>query len=122
MKNTENPVNSIGIDINIDQLRKDINILKQQKRKIDDTRKFVPITGILIFVIMLIVYFFFKSIIALVIGIFYFGVALIYPLFRLSDPITNEIDSLESELSLSLTGVEAKEERAERLFNHTMLG
>jgi hypothetical protein len=100
-----------------DQLRSDINILKQRKRKIDETRKFVPLTGIIISLIMLIVYFFSgKSVSALVIGIFYFCVSIIYPLLRISDPITNEIDSLESELSLNLTGVEAKEERAERLF------
>ena len=117
MKKMEDSDSAENKKKDIDELRSKIHELKQQKIKVEETKKFVPLTGILIFVVMLIVYFFIiKSTVAVVIGIFYFFIALIYPLFGLSEPIANEIDALESELAFSLTGVEAKEERAERLF------
>jgi hypothetical protein len=108
---------------NNDHLRSEINLLKERKRSIEETKRFVPISGMIVSGIMVVLYFVLgKSVSALVIGVFYFCISMIYPFFRLSDPINNEIDALETELSLNLTGVEAKEERAERLFKSHDIG
>jgi hypothetical protein len=111
-----------GSSASIDDLRRQINILKERKRSIDGSKRHVPFSGVIISIVMLIVYYYTRSSIPLIIGIFYFTIAIIYPFLRITAPIDTEIEALEGELSFELTGVDAKEERAERFFKAHDIG
>ncbi len=104
-------------DPNVKKLRDEIEQAKARKHLFDQFGKVLPLTGVVICVTMLLLYFSLeKDPVFLGIGIFYFVIVLIYPVFNLSKSIGLEIEALQSELSLILTGVEAIEQRAERLF------
>ncbi len=112
-KDIENqPINEI------DRLRQDIEIIKRKKYFFDNLRKMVPITGIIVFLVLTILYIYFdhKYPLILIIGIFYLVIAIIFPLVDLGKSIELEIDALQSEISLKSVGVDAIQERAERLF------
>lgn len=100
-----------------EKLRAEIQIAKRRKIFFDKLAKAVPVTGITIFSLMSIVYFgWSREPWILIFGGFYFAIAIIYPFIDLGKSIALEIESLQSELDLNLTGTDAKEQRAERLF------
>lgn len=102
----------------IEKLRQEIGIAKRKKIFYDKVRKTVPVTGIVVFIILTSIYFILdhKYPLALIIGIFYLVIAIVYPLTDFGKSIALEIEALESEISLKFTGSDAIEERAERLF------
>jgi len=55
-------------------------------------------------------------------GIIYLAISILYPIFDLGESIAIEIEALQSDLSLGVTGNEALEQRAERLFKSHEIG
>jgi len=117
---SESEMPEIG-DEKVDYLRRERHIAKQKQKFYATLNRSVPISGIIIFVIMMLVYWFdgARHIVWLVLGLFYLAVALVTPLFPLGASITEEIDAIENEIGLLASGAEVIEQRAERLFkNH----
>ena len=100
----------------IENLRADVENAKRRKLFYDKLRKSVPLIGVTISISMMTVYYFYNEPIILGIGIFYFIVAITYPMFELGKSVNTEVEALESEISLRTTGSDAIELRAERLF------
>ncbi len=104
---------------NLDSLRSQLNIASSKKAYYQKLNRAVPLSGIFIFLLMMISYSLWDSKIMLAIGLFYLIVALISPLFPLGNSIIEEVEALENEIGLEASGAEAIELRAERLFkNH----
>ncbi|EKE25750.1 MAG: hypothetical protein ACD_5C00045G0002 [uncultured bacterium] len=104
-------------------LQKELSIAKKKRSFYDLMSKAVPITGVFIFIVMALVYYTFdRSTVTLSIGVFYLAIALIYPLFPVGGIVSAEVEALESELTLRVTGADAVEQRAERLFKSHELG
>lgn len=105
----------------VDDLRRELHIVKQRQHFYAMLNRSVPISGIIIFAVMMLVYWFddTRHLIWIVLGVFYLAVALISPLFPLGAAIAEEVEALENEIGLQASGAEIIEQRAERLFkNH----
>jgi hypothetical protein len=103
-------------DGEVNELRAQLQELRQKRSYYGVIGRFVPVTGVLIFMGLFGVYFKWDSQLALVIGTFYLIVAIAFPAFTYAGALDTEIEAVESEIALRLTGAEATEQRAERLF------
>src|SRR5215216_4059133 len=100
----------------VDELRAQLHELRQKRSYYGAIGRFVPATGLLVFIALFAIYFVWDSQLALVIGTFYLIVAIVFPAFTYAGALDTEIEAVESEIALRLTGAEATEQRAERLF------
>lgn len=98
-------------------IRGELEQLRRKKEFYEKFSRFVPIIGIVFFLAGLAFWYFGQgSIFFLYLGIIYLLVAITFPLFPITESVSTEIEALESELILQSTGVDAVEQRAERLF------
>lgn len=106
---------------NIESLRSQLHLAKRQMAFFEMLNRAVPISGVIIFIVMVIVYWSSdaRNTSWLAIGLFYLTVASASSLFPLGTTFESEIEALETEISLSVSGAAAIELRSERLFkNH----
>lgn len=100
----------------VDDLRRQLQSLREKRSYYTAFGRVVPATGVLVFVVLIAIYWNWGSQLALVIGAFYLIVAIVFPVFTYAGALDTEIEAIESEIALRLTGAEATEQRAERLF------
>ncbi|MBR0724809.1 hypothetical protein [Bradyrhizobium manausense] len=107
------------LDLNkseVEGLRRQLQELRQKRSYYTALGRFVPATGLLFFVAFFAIYIKWQSPYLLAAGAFYLIVAIAFPMFSYAGAIDTEIEAIESEIALRLTGAEATEQRAERLF------
>jgi len=112
-------LNNLLLDSNrgeVDDLKKQLYDLRQKRSNYTAFGKYVPATGFLVFLIFIAAYIKWESQYLLFVGAFYLIVAIAFPLFTYAGVLDTEIEAIESEIALRLTGAEATEQRAERLF------
>jgi hypothetical protein len=102
--------------IQVEDLRRQLQELRQKRSYYTALGKFVPATGLLVFVLFYVIYLNWGSQYLLAVGTFYLVVAIAFPAFTNAGAIDTEVEAIESEIALRLTGAEATEQRAERLF------
>jgi hypothetical protein len=100
----------------VEDLRRQLQELRQKRSYYTALGKFVPATGLLVFAVFYAIYLKWESQYLLAVGTFYLVVAIAFPAFTNASAVDTEIEAIESEIALRLTGAEATEQRAERLF------
>lgn len=110
----------VGKATDIDGLRCRLNLAKQRKQQYEVIAYLMPVSGALICLLMYGFYWLFgNGAVWASVGAFYLVLSLIFPLFPFGESVEREIEAIESELSHQLSGADAIEERAKRLFaNH----
>jgi hypothetical protein len=102
----------------VEDLKRQLQELRQKRSYYAALGRLAPATGFLVFIGFLSIYLlkWWQSPIPLAIGGFYLIIAVVFPLFTYAGALDTEIEAIESEIALRLTGAEATEQRAERLF------
>lgn len=107
-----------GLDDPEKMLLSQLELAKEKRRFYRTTVRAVPVLGVVVFVICLAIAFVFldgnSALIAL--GALYLAVSILFPLLRVNSNADIEVESIENELLLHATGIEAIEQRSERLF------
>jgi hypothetical protein len=100
----------------IDNLRADIEIAKRRREALGRLRWIVPLSAVIVAAAAIGGGAYFQNTAVEIFGAIYLIIGLIFPLLPFSSAVSTEIEAMESELALISTGVEATEQRAERLF------